>query len=56
MQYGMMRSLMGRYRDFWQLTEDGLVYACKSLGLELTAERVVHAITDLPPLLPSGRR
>ena len=38
LQYSMMRSLMGRHRDFWQLTEDGLVYACKSLGLALTAE------------------
>ena len=39
LQYAMMRSLMGRYRDFWQLTEDGLVYACQSLGLELTGDR-----------------
>ena len=38
LQYAMMRSLMGRHRDFWQLTEDGLVYACTSVGLELTAE------------------
>ena len=38
LQYSMMRSLMGRHRDFWQLTEDGLVYACKGLGLALTAE------------------
>src|SRR6267142_139651 len=38
LQYSMMRSLMGRHRDFWQLTEDGLVYACKSLSLELTSE------------------
>jgi 2-haloacid dehalogenase len=35
LQYSMMRSLMGRHRDFWGLTEDGLVYACKALGLEL---------------------
>jgi 2-haloacid dehalogenase len=38
LQYAMMRSLMGRHRDFWRLTEDGLVYACKALGLELTAD------------------
>jgi 2-haloacid dehalogenase len=38
LQYSMMRSLMGRHKDFWQLTEDGLVYACGSLGLALTAE------------------
>ena len=39
LQYSLLRSLMGRHRNFWQLTEDGLVYACNSLGLELTPER-----------------
>ena len=39
LQYSMLRSLMDRYRDFWRLTEDGLVYACTSLGLWLTSDR-----------------
>jgi 2-haloacid dehalogenase len=39
LQYSLLRSLMGRHRDFWQLTEDGLVYATNSLGLELTPDR-----------------
>jgi hypothetical protein len=26
LQYSLMRSLMGRHRDFWGLTEDGLVW------------------------------
>jgi 2-haloacid dehalogenase len=50
LQYSMMRSLMGRHKDFWQLTEDGLVYACKSLTLELTAEahtRLLEAYLSL---------
>ena len=50
LQYSMMRSLMGRHRDFWQLTEDGLVYACKSLGLALTVEaraRLLEAYLSL---------
>jgi 2-haloacid dehalogenase len=50
LQYSMMRSLMGRHRDFWRLTEDGLVYACKSLGLELTADaraRLLQAYLSL---------
>ncbi len=34
-----MRSLMGRHRDFWGLTEDGLVWASKNLQLDLTAEK-----------------
>jgi 2-haloacid dehalogenase len=39
LQYSLLRSLMGRHRNFWQLTEDGLAYACKNLGLELTPDR-----------------
>jgi len=37
LQYSLLRSLMGRYEDFWQLTEDALLYASESLKLELTA-------------------
>ncbi len=36
LQYSLLRSLMGRYEDFWQLTEDALLYASQSLKLELT--------------------
>lgn len=39
LQYSLLRSLMARHEDFWRLTEDGLVYASKSLGLELTPDR-----------------
>jgi 2-haloacid dehalogenase len=39
LQYSLLRSLMGRHKDFWQLTEDGLVYAAASLKLELTPEK-----------------
>jgi 2-haloacid dehalogenase len=39
LQYSLMRSLMGRHRDFWGLTEDGLVWASKNLALDLTAEK-----------------
>ena len=39
LQYSLMRSLMGRHRDFWGLTEDGLVYATKVLNLDLTADK-----------------
>jgi len=42
LQYSLMRSLMGRHRDFWGLTEDGLVYATKVLKLELTANKRVQ--------------
>jgi len=39
LQYSLLRSLMGRYEDFWQLTEDALLYASQSLKLKLTATK-----------------
>ena len=39
LQYSLMRSLMGRHRDFWGLTEDGLVWATRNLQLDLTADK-----------------
>jgi 2-haloacid dehalogenase len=39
LQYSLMRSLMGRHRDFWGLTEDGLIWATKNLKLDLTADK-----------------
>ena len=39
LQYSLMRSLMGRHRDFWGLTEDGLVWATKNQNVELTEEK-----------------
>jgi hypothetical protein len=53
LQYSLLRSLMGRHRDFWRLTEDGLVYASKSLKLELTPEKREHPARM--PVLSYGR-
>ena len=39
LQYSLLRSLMGRHRDFWLVTQDALVYAARSLDLNLTAQR-----------------
>jgi 2-haloacid dehalogenase len=39
LQYTWARSLMGRYEDFWKVTEDGLVFAAKSLKLDLDAAK-----------------
>ena len=39
LQYSLMRSLMGRHRDFWGLTEDGLVWASKTHKVDLTADK-----------------
>lgn len=38
-EYQWLRALSGRYADFMQTTEDGLVYAAKALQLELTPDK-----------------
>jgi len=35
LEYTWLRSLMGRYRDFWGVTGDALGWACRSLGLDV---------------------
>jgi 2-haloacid dehalogenase len=41
LEYSWLRSLMGRYRDFWAVTQDALEYSARSLNLEISArERV----------------
>jgi 2-haloacid dehalogenase len=38
LQYSLLRSMMHHYKDFWQLTQDGLVYSAHALKLDLTAD------------------
>jgi 2-haloacid dehalogenase len=38
-EYQWLRALSGHYADFWQTTEDALVFAAKLLQLELTPEK-----------------
>ena len=50
LQYSLLRSLMGRHRDFWLVTGDALVYAARSLNLDLTTarrERLMEAYLSL---------
>jgi 2-haloacid dehalogenase len=37
LEYTWLRSLMGRYEDFWAITEAALVFAARRLGLALDA-------------------
>ena len=37
LEYTWLRSLMGRYEDFWAVTESALVFACRRLGLQMSA-------------------
>jgi 2-haloacid dehalogenase len=65
LQYSLLRSLMRRYENFWQVTEDGLVYGASSLGLDLTPARrqllmdsylSLAAFPDVRPGLETLRR
>ena len=50
LQYTLLRSMMDRYKDFWQITHDGLVYAAHALRLDLDAynrTRLMDAYTTL---------
>ena len=51
LQYTLLRSLMDRYEDFWQITGDSLTFSARSLGLDLTSEkreRLMQAYLTLP--------
>ncbi len=52
LEYTWLRSLMGRYEDFWKVTEAALVFACKSLHLDCppaTRARLMDAYLHLEP-------
>ncbi len=64
-EYQWLRALSHRYADFWQATEDALVFAAKSLKLDLTrAQRdqlmgmylVLPTWPDVPQALGSLRQ
>jgi 2-haloacid dehalogenase len=38
-EYTWLRTLGGRYVDFWQVTEESLVYAAEVSGIDLSAEQ-----------------
>jgi 2-haloacid dehalogenase len=38
-EYTWLRSLSRRYEDFWTVTEDSLIFAARTLKLELTPDR-----------------
>ena len=54
LQYTWLRSLMAKYEDFWQITRDGLTFACRSLGLDATQEQIDYLMQAY--LRPKGRQ
>ncbi|MGH8655934.1 MAG: haloacid dehalogenase type II [Gammaproteobacteria bacterium] len=60
-EYAWLRTLTGRYLDFWHVTEDALVFSAKMLKLELSPEKrrqLMHAYLEIkawPDALPALR-
>src|SRR5215468_10242757 len=51
-EYAWLRTIAERYADFWQVTEDVLIFAAKVLKVDLRAEhreRLMQAYLKLPP-------
>lgn len=49
-EYTWLRTLGRQYVDFWQVTEEALVFSCKSLKLELTkadSDRLMQSYLEL---------
>jgi 2-haloacid dehalogenase len=60
-EYQWLRALSGRYADFWQVMQDALVFAARSLDLKLTPEargRLMQAWLHLEawPEVPASLR
>jgi 2-haloacid dehalogenase len=64
-EYTWLRTLAGRYADFWQVTGEALSFAAKLLKLDMTAEKhgqlmqaflTLKAHPDVPPALETLRR
>jgi 2-haloacid dehalogenase len=63
LNYSWLRSLMGEYRDFWQITSDALDYAMESLGIDDNALRgklmnlygTLDAYPEVPAMLEKLR-
>jgi 2-haloacid dehalogenase len=61
-EYTWLRSTADRYADFWKTTRDALIFAGRSLGIELPADKVgrlmqgfleLRAYPDVPAALAS---
>ena len=52
LEYTWLVSLMGHYRDFWQVTREALIFACRSLAVPLepaVLESLLEAYLHLSP-------
>src|ERR1700761_416813 len=51
-EYAFLRTITGRYADFFAVTEDALVYATEAMHLELTADARKRLLTAYLTLKP----
>jgi 2-haloacid dehalogenase len=58
-EYTWLRTLMGSYVDFWQVTDEALTFAGEQLGLDITAAKRTQLIDEFinlkawPDVLPT---
>jgi 2-haloacid dehalogenase len=52
LEYTWLRSLMGRYEDFWTITRDGLVHSCQMLGLSQATDQIDRLMQSYLTLSP----
>jgi 2-haloacid dehalogenase len=52
LEYTWLRSLMGKYEDFWTITRDALMYSCHMLGVSGTAEKIDRLMQSYLALAP----
>jgi 2-haloacid dehalogenase len=58
LEYTWLRTLMGRYEDFGQITRDALVFACRTLHLPHfldQIDRLMHAYWTLRPFADTAK-
>lgn len=51
LEYSWLRSLMGRYENFWKITEDALLFSCRALLLpddEEVRQQLMRVYLSLP--------
>jgi 2-haloacid dehalogenase len=46
LQYSLLRSLMERYVDFWQVTQDALAYSTNAFGPGLSRRRIKSGLLE----------
>lgn len=52
LEYTWLRSLMGRYENFWEITESAVRFACRALTLELTDDILAELMENYLHLKP----